>query len=525
MSFFFDQRGVGFSGAIDCPDYGDLGYNILDDNLDFADIIQMTNDALLTCRERYVAEGINLAAYTSSENASDVADLVAALGYEQVNLLGISYGTRLGLTIMRDHPQIVRSAILDAVVPVQANPDTEFLTNANRAFTTLFEGCAQDSACNALYPDLQAVFYSTVDRLNTTPEIVSTFDFYTGEQRQVLINGDALIGGLFSLLYQTNEIPNLPRYIDNAKNGNYDAFVDDLLFTLFLSETFDEGLFTSIGCNEEIAFDQLDSAIASSEGLPEPLTRIFLLQIAGDFDLCKLWSNPTIDPADNEPVVSDLPTLVMVGEYDPITPPRWARQAASTLSNSFVYEFPGVGHATFGSPCATEIMAAFLANPHREPDASCINHIAPPLFAVAAVTSVNNQPYTDDTLDFSAILPENWFEVEPGVFSPYPAMDQPIPVIAYRFPATLDDYINRIITSGFYAYDSLPDPVDQFQVNGRVWKLYQIERPDQTVYTSFAFSENDLPYVIGVTATTPEERDYLYEALLIPAVQAFKIND
>src|SRR5690606_41377321 len=127
-------------------------------------------------------------------------------------------------------------------------------------------------------------------------------------------------------------------------------------------------------------------------------------------------------------------------------------------------------------------------------------------------------------MGFRGIVPENWYEVEPGVFSPYPDLEPvAIPVIAYRFPITLDEYINRIITGGFYAYDKLPPRTATVSANGRDWDIYQVERPDQAVYTSFAFFEGDRTYVIGVTPTSDAARDYLYAALLLPAVQAFEI--
>jgi hypothetical protein len=409
------------------------------------------------------------------------------------------------------------------VLPVQANPDSDFLANASRAFATLFAGCASDHACNLHYPNLEAVFYDTVDRLNAAPESVSAYDFYTGQQREVLVNGDALIVGLFGLMYQTTEIPNLPRYIYEARDGVYDGFVDDLFFTIFQGEFFDEVVFTNIGCYEETAFEQPGTASAS--GVPAQLSDIFLAQVAGDFALCAAWGSPTAPALENEPVVSDIPTLVTVGEYDPITPPEWARLAAETLSNSYVYEFPGVGHsALFSSECAVEITSAFISTPHQEPDASCVANMPPPLFATAEIVAVDNQPYTSDELGFKGIVPKNWYKIEPGVFSPYPELEPvAIPVIAYRFPLTLDEYISRIITDGFYAYDRLPASYATVRANGRDWQIYQVERPDQNVYTSFAFFEGDRTYVIGVTANSEQERAFLYDALFVPAIQAFEV--
>lgn len=521
---FFDQRGVGFSGGIDCPEYTNLSYDILDEDIPFDAVMQLSNETLLDCRDQ-TADGVNLAAYTTAENAADVRDLVLALGYERANLIGVSYGTRLALTVLRDHPDIVRSAVIDAVLPLQANPDSEFLPNTARAFRTLFEGCAQDHACNLQYPDLERVFYETVDRLNARPERITAYDFYTGTDRDVLMNGDTLIGSLFGLMYQTTEIANLPRYIYEARDGVYDGFVDDLFFNVYQGDYFDEVLFTNVGCYEETPFDSLAAAERHRAGLPETLADLLLAQIAGTFDLCAAWGSPPAPPVENEPVMSDIPTLVMAGEYDPITPPEWAQLAAETLTTSYYYEFPGVGHsALFSTVCAVDITAAFINNPDNEPNADCIANLPPPLFATAEIITIINQPYTSVDLGFRGIVPENWFEIEPGVFSPYPQLEPvAIPVIAYRFPITIDEYISRIITDGFYAYNSLPASVTTINANGRDWQIYQVERPDQNVYTSFAFFDGDQPYVIGVTATTEAERDYLYNALLIPAVEAFEI--
>ncbi len=521
---FFDQRGVGYSSGIDCPEYTDFSYDILAQDIPFEDVVRLSNEVLTRCRDNAAASGFNLAAYTSAENAADVRDLVLALGYKRANLIGVSYGTRLALTVMRDHPDVVRSVVLDAVLPVQANPDSEFLPNTARAFRALFEGCAQDHACNLQYPNLETVFYETVDRLNAQPETITAYDFYTGTDREVLMNGDSLIGGLFGLMYQTTEIANLPRYIYEARDGVYDGFVDDLFFTVYQGDYFDEVLFTNIGCYEETSFDTLTAAERYRAGAPSQIADMLLTQVAGSFDLCAVWGSPPAPPVENAPVMSDIPTLVMVGQYDPVTPPEWAQLAAETLTSSYYYEFPGIGHsALFSTLCAVDITAAFVTNPDEEPDAGCIANLPPPLFATAEIITVNNQPYTNADMGFRGIVPENWFEIEPGVFSPYPQLEPvAIPVIAYRFPLTIDEYISRIITDGFYAYDRLPDRITLVNANGRDWQIYQVERPDQNVYTSFAFFDGDRPYVIGVTATTAEERDYLYDALLIPAIEAFE---
>jgi fermentation-respiration switch protein FrsA (DUF1100 family) len=82
-----------------------------------------------------------------------------------------------------------------------------------------------------------------------------------------------------------------------------------------------------------------------------------------------------------EPVRSTIPTLILQGEYDPVTPPANGMMAAQTLSKSYFFLFPGVGH-TVSSPynCPKDVMKAFLENPTEKPDASCISRMPEPFF-------------------------------------------------------------------------------------------------------------------------------------------------
>lgn len=143
-----DQRGTGYSQ----PTLTCLG-----------------NETLQACHSRLVQSGINLNAFTTLEDAADVHDLIRALGYRQVNLEGISYGTRLALTVMRLYPADLRSVVLNSTDPPQANVFTNLPQAAERAFTILFDGCEADHYCNLAYPRLQEVFYQDIAELNSTP--------------------------------------------------------------------------------------------------------------------------------------------------------------------------------------------------------------------------------------------------------------------------------------------------------------------------------------------------------------------
>ena len=367
----FDQRGTGFSKpALDCPEYVDLSYATLNQDLKSGQWEALTTEAFLACRDRLVREGINLAAYTSAENGADVNDLRQALGYDEWNLLGISYGTKLALTTMRDFPEGIRSVILDSTYPLQVDLYTALPSNADRAFTVLFDGCAADPTCNAAFPQLETAFFQLVEGLNETHVSHPITHPLTGQSFEALLNGDGLIGILFDSLYDTSIIPLLPRIISGARNGNYTALAliqGALLIDLDHSSI---GMHFSVQCGEEMHFTTLEEIAAASKAYPQ-LRNNF--GSTADFKICQFWGARKADPIENQPVSSDIPTLVLAGEYDPITPPLWGQLAAENLSSSFSFEFPGVGHGVSTSgACPLQITRAFLDNPTVKPDASCI---------------------------------------------------------------------------------------------------------------------------------------------------------
>jgi len=163
---YLDQRGTGRSEpSLACPELDSMNSEAVtrrDEGL-----LQLYIENMRACRDRLTASGINLKAYTSAQNAADVDALRQALGYTQINLWGTSYGTRLGLTIIRDFPTGIRSAILDSVYPPAVDIYRDTPANADRVFRVLFDRCASDVLCNLLYPDLRETFLGGRHRLPT----------------------------------------------------------------------------------------------------------------------------------------------------------------------------------------------------------------------------------------------------------------------------------------------------------------------------------------------------------------------
>lgn len=373
----FNQRGTRYARPeLACPDYPGYVWELAEQDLSSSEKENLLGEKLLECHDRLLAEGINLSAYNSVENAADVNDLRLALGYEQVNLYGISYGTRLALTVMRDYPEGVRSAIIDSVYPPQVDLFSSISLNANRAFQTLFEGCAADEVCREANPDLEETFYRVVEQLNATPEKLTL----TGPDRsyEVVITGDMFMSTIFGMMYRTDAIPYIPLLIHHAGEGNLQPMAQ--AFAISLDESgISWPMYHSLQCREEIPFEDYEDALEQAAGLPPALVGYFLTP--HPYEMCLTWQSGEADPIEDQPVSSAIPTFVVAGQYDPITPPDWARLAAETLDNSYFYEFPGIGHGVIRSNgCALSIALAFLDDPTTEPDAACIGELAGPSF-------------------------------------------------------------------------------------------------------------------------------------------------
>jgi pimeloyl-ACP methyl ester carboxylesterase len=365
----FDQRGTGASvPSLDC---GEVDALAGDEGL-------ASSLALGMCRSRLVREGVVLGAYTSAESAHDVADLRSALGVLEWDLYGISYGTRLALTVMRDHPAGIRSAILDGVYPLQADLYAEGAANAHRAFEALFGACETDTSCSTAHPQLAARYYAFLERALRAPFTV------TGESSgEWTVDHEVLIDYLYDRLYLTHVIPSLPAAIDGILAGEMEpliAFLEEGSWQGIDDRAWDdiaEGMYLSVQCHDEVPF--YDAALAAGEEAGIAPEIVLSFEVESIQAGCRFWDVPRAGPVENEPVVSDVPTLLLSGEFDPITPPSWASRAAGTLANAHGLVFPG-GHGVLTEfPCAGSVAMAFLDDPSRLVD-GCHAGIGRPRF-------------------------------------------------------------------------------------------------------------------------------------------------
>jgi pimeloyl-ACP methyl ester carboxylesterase len=374
----YNQRGAPLcKPALPCPGYGQLLYDLArNGNSSQKERMARKIDFLRDCHDDLIEKGINLEMYNSTTNAADADDLRIALGYEQANYYGTSYGTTLGLALLRDHPQRVRSIILDSVQPPQVAVNSERAPNAYRAFTKLFSACAADEYCSQAYPDLEATFYRVIDDLNAHPAIT------TAPGWQVSYGGGVFSEAIYAMLH-LGQAHSAPRAIYRAAAGDFrdlEPYLPDILDAVSPTEldVISAGVFYSLACREEVPFDSYENALALAADLPPAIADHYLFRFAfWQFSLCESWHIEPGDPVVNKPVSSDVPALIFAGHFDPITPPEWGQLAAETLSNSFYYEFPGLGHGVMDSNrCALRIGLQFLDEPTTEPDASCLDKLS-----------------------------------------------------------------------------------------------------------------------------------------------------
>lgn len=372
-----DQRGTGFSRpSLLCPELTSLANELLGRTVTRAEKVQIEVETALRCRDRFVREGWDMASYTSAASAADINDLRIALGYDQLNLFGISYGTRLALTIMRDYPATIRSAILDSVYPPSVNLFTQMPENLERSLRTLFRNCAQDPNCNRSYPELDNVFTALVAQLDANPVTLWPRDPASGKAIKVHMDGTELVSLMFRTFYDTQALRSLPQMIYDARHGNY-AVLEHLQQRRLARAggMFSHGMYFSVICSEEIAFTTEEEIHATRTAYPHLQT--FFAGIPENtpeiLRLCAKWQVAPPNPIENAPVVSDIPTLLLNGEYDPITPPGWGELAARTLSRSQVFTFPATGHAVVvRGGCPHYLIRTFLEHPTQPLDGSCV---------------------------------------------------------------------------------------------------------------------------------------------------------
>ena len=359
-----EPRGARFAQpALECPRTNELKGEIAAGRLRGDAARTALTTAAAACRAALVAAGADLDGYRTEALADDIEDLRKALAYEKWNLLALSYGTRVALTVLQRHPSGVRSAILDSVLPPQANFDETASANLQRALNLVFDGCAVDSECSAAFPELRRDFARLIARADMEPLPIDV----QSDGRPAVTHGAAVAGAIYSALHRRDLIPRIPRIIATAAAGNYEELTP-LVKDNQGPSSMSYGMRYSVWCADEAPFEnvaRMDTQVSAAFGLAGIDERT---ASPGE---CRAWSVSPAPASANEPVRSDVPALIYAGEFDPDTPPDWGRQLLETMPNAVFVELRGGSHGAGFSPCGAEITKAFLRDPASPPAVDC----------------------------------------------------------------------------------------------------------------------------------------------------------
>lgn len=511
----FDQRGTQFSSPLTCSiftvdelfDSSMFGSGASANTVELTpefDEAQLMDDARVSvgadtrrCVNELTASGIDLRQYNSVASANDAVALMDALGYPTYNLFGISYGTRLALVLMRDHPDAgIRSVVLDSSFPPEIPGFERFVTEAHEVVMQLFADCKIDPVCDGAYPDLKERFKTLLRNAETSPiqatdgtvvtaldlvNVVTGISSYTESAAYIplmiaeleqgnattynaIVSGsivgsdaedaasesdgsaeaapsaavsaapagvvdidanaqaEAFIASIkarasqlspddsdtvLTLLTWLDKVPRTREslqsfieksFVGDAQADNREALLAELsglsdaavarVFTL-MADTVDlidiytiglnQPMFNSVECHEEAPFEDFSNVIANAESLEIPeLAYGAITFMAEQFATCEFWPSGRANDVESKAVVSDIPTLIMAGNYDFQTPVSWNRSAFVNLSGSFYVQFPSSGHGVIAqSQCAKDVAREFIDTPFKQPNSGCTGDLWP----------------------------------------------------------------------------------------------------------------------------------------------------
>jgi pimeloyl-ACP methyl ester carboxylesterase len=365
-----DQRGTGQSHGLRCTLPGSP--------TDVQGYLESPFQRAIYQRCRVALEArADLTQYTSLAAIEDLDDVRRALGYERINLVGASGGTRTSLLYLRQYPRAVRTLVLSGLAPPTFRNPLPHARSAQDAIDRLFQACAQDAACNDAYPRLTQEFQAVLQRLQAGPVGVTTTDRQSRAPVNVSLTRAAFAEIVRLLLYNSMTARSVPLFVHQAYRGRFTALVDLGIESMRAQRNaLAMGMFMTVTCSEDLARITNADIEAETRG-----TFLGDWRVREQMEACSVWPRAVVPASYGEPVTSDAPALLFSGRYDPVTPPRWGEETVRTLRHGVHFVLPR-GH-NLGTPCSDEISRQFVnAGSMAGVDTSCIATLELPAFAL-----------------------------------------------------------------------------------------------------------------------------------------------
>lgn len=356
-----DQRGTGESTRMDCP---------IDDDALLFEIeltIDDTVDYMKQCLDKLPADPRY---FTTSVAVTDLEAVREALGYSALNLYGVSYGSRVAQHFARRYPDSTRTVVIDGVVPPQVALGPEIATESQKAVDKILARCAGDEQCSAGFPDLADTFDRVVAELRDSPVEVTVPHPNTGRAETLSFGAGQFAGAVRLLIYSPHTIALLPLFVHEAGLGNYRPLASQFMMTaLSMTDALAIGMHNAVMCTEDVPF--FDRTTIDRDAIAASYMGTFQLETLEA--MCSVWPEGPVDPEFKAPLDSDIPFLLLSGDADPITPPRYAEMAAVALGNATHLVGTHQGHGQITVGCMGRIVADFVesADP-QQLDVDCM---------------------------------------------------------------------------------------------------------------------------------------------------------
>jgi pimeloyl-ACP methyl ester carboxylesterase len=369
-----DLRGTGKSAALTCPELAQPDQS----GVLSADLLDVK--ALRACRQR-LEQNADLRFYTTEIAVDDLDEVRQALGYRQINIYGTSYGTRVAQVYMRRHPAALRTVSLKGVVPPSLAFPESHARAGEEAWGQLVQRCLNDVDCARNYPTLDQDFRRLLKRLEESPPLLSIPPGNNSVASKVKVTRGLFAEAFRNVLYSPEASARAPSLVKTISNGDEQTIAATTLGTRLLVSggRLAAGFFLSVSCTEDVPY------------LPKDIALLTAGTFGGDYRLrqqmaaCAVWPKGEVSPQHRQQTKSAIPTLLLSGEFDPVTPPTGGEEVLRGLSHGLHVVVRNNGHPIGSAQqCIGAMIGALIDKGSVEGlDHSCAATIPPVPFAVA----------------------------------------------------------------------------------------------------------------------------------------------
>jgi len=320
----------------------------------------------------------DLTQYTTPIAMDDLDDVRAWLGYDRIDLFGLSYGSRAALVYMRQHPEHVHTAAIVGIAPTYLKMPLYHAQAAARAMNLLLDECEKESACHQAFPEIRADWQNVLAQLGSEPARVLYSPGARSAPVTVEIQRNIFAEKIRNLMYTADRARRVPLIVHQAVHGDFTPFLHEAI-SPGVEEIIADGMYLSVTCSEDVPFIDQTEAEKLNEGNPFDNYRV-----SEQTRACSLWPQGMIPDDYHDPVRSDAPVLIFSGNLDPVTPPQRGEEVAKYLPNSRHVIIPHAGHGVDGltdQNCLDRTIVDFMdKGSAKDLDPSCVDQMMPPPF-------------------------------------------------------------------------------------------------------------------------------------------------